>query len=928
MIGITSYGGYIPRLRMDRMSIYQSMGWFAPATIMVAQGERSFGNWDEDTLTMAVAAARDCLTGIDRSSIDGCYLCTTTAPFADRLNSGVIQTALDLRADIDTRDLTSTLRAGTSGLITALDTVKAGEGGTILVTAADMRQAKTAYFYEMWFGDGAAALTVGSGDDVVAEFLGCHSLSYDFVDHYRGADKTYDYMWEERWVRDEGYSKIIPEVVDGLFAKHDITADDVDWLVFPCFFAAEHRKIAAKLGVAPEKVISNLHAECGETGAAHSLVMLSRALEQAKPGDRILLVGFGQGADALYFRVTDAIEKLPARQGIGGSLERKQTVTNHTKFLKFRDLLKTEAGIRAEAPTQTAMSVLWRKRRMLLGLVGGRCTECGTPQFPRMDICVHPECRKVGTQEDYAFAERPAAVKTFTGDLLAVSVDPPAVYGMVQFEGGGRFMADFSDCTFEDVFVGQRVGMALRRRYVDRERGFSGYFWKAIPDLTAERPKRAAKPAKALDFDGKVAVVTGAGGGLGKIYALELGKRGAKVVVNDLGGAADGAGDGSARPADAVVTEIEAAGGQAVASYDSVSSPEGGQAIIDRAIDAFGRIDILINNAGILRDRSLVKMQPEDWEAVLAVHLDAAYAVTKPAFVRMKEQGFGRIVMTTSAAGLFGNFGQTNYSAAKLGLVGFMNTLKLEGAKYGVRVNTVAPIATTRLTEELLPPNLKQAMQPDHVAPLVLWLCSAECDTNGEVFNAGAGYLSRAAMVSGPGVGLGTVDAPPTVEDIAANWDAIHEIDGATEQHDAMGFLMPLMDVLAGGGPVADDGGGGGDGDDGGGGEIGAAAVFARMPDHFVADAAAGVDVVFQYKLHGDGGGEWYTAIADQTCTVTEGVHERPTTTILMSAPDFVALIKGELNAMAAFSAGKLKIEGDMMKSQLIEKLFVFGEVE
>ncbi len=922
MIGITSYGGYIPRLRMDRMSIYQSMGWFAPATIMVAQGERSFGNWDEDTLTMAVAAARDCLTGIDRSQIDGCYLCTTTAPFADRLNAGILQTALNLRADIDTRDLTSTLRAGTSGLITALDTVKAGEGGTILVTAADMRQARTAYFYEMWFGDGAASLAVGSGDEVIAEFLGCHSVSYDFVDHYRGSDNDYDYMWEERWVRDEGYSKIIPEAVEGLFAKKGIGADDVDWLVFPCFFAAEHRKIAARLGVPPEKVISNLHAECGETGAAHPFVMLGRALEQAKPGDRILLAGFGQGADALYFRVTDAIANLAPRLGTQGCLDRKLTVTNHQKFLKFRDLLKTEAGIRAEAPTQTAMTVLWRKRKMLLGLVGGRCTECDTPQFPRMEICVNPACRKVGTQVDYEFAERPAAVKTFTGDLLAVSVDPPAVYGMVQFEGGGRFMADLSDCTFEDVFVGQPVTMALRRRYKDTERGFSGYFWKAIPDLTAARPKRGAKPAKAVDFEGKVAVVTGAGGGLGKVYALELAKRGAKVVVNDLGGAPDGAGEGSGRPADEVVAEIEAAGGEAVASYDSVSTPEGGQAILDRALDAFGRIDILISNAGILRDRTLIKMDPADWEAVRAVHLDAAYAVCRPAFLKMKEQGFGRIVLTTSAAGLFGNFGQTNYSAAKLGLVGFMNTLKLEGAKYGVRVNTVAPIATTRLTEELLPPNLKAAMQPEHVAPLVLWLCSADCDTNGEVFNAGAGYLSRAAMVSGPGTGLGEIDNPPTVEDIAANWDAIHEIDGATEQHDAMGFLMPLMDVLAGGGPAAAGDGDGGDG--GGGGELTPAAIFGQMPEFFVADAAAGVDVVFQYKLSGDGGGEWYTVIADQTCQVSDGIHDKPTTTILMDAADFVALIKGELNAMNAFTTGKLKIEGDLMKSQLIEKLFSF----
>jgi len=921
MIGITSYGGYIPRYRLNRMSIYQSMGWFAPAVVMVAQGERSFCNWDEDSLTMAVAASRDCLVGRDKGLVDAHFLCSTTLPFSDRSNAGVVKTALNLRDDMMTQDVTSTLRGGTTALINALELVGGGSRKNVLVTAADRREAKAAYFYEMWFGDGAASLLLGD-EDVIAEFLGSFSVTHDFVDHYRGAQNTFDYMWEERWTRDMGYSRIIPEAVNGLLAKLSIGMDDVDTLVFPCFFKAEHRKIAKKLGADPGKVKDNLHEVCGETGTAHPLVMLVKALEEAQPGERILVCGFGQGCDALYFQVTDKIKDLPQRNGISGSLQNKVVTDNYAKYLKFRDLIQTEMGIRAEAPTQTAMTVLWRKRRMLTGLVGGRCSKCGTPQFPKTDICVNPECRARHTQEDHEFADLPARVKTFTGDLLAVSVDPPAVYGMVEFTGGGRFMADFTDCKYDDVHVGQPVRMSFRRRYTDDDRGFSGYFWKAVPDPTVKKPEPAAV---GIRFDGQVGIVTGAGAGLGRAYALELGRRGCKVVVNDLGGARDGSG-GSSSAADRVVEEITAAGGEAVANYDSVASAEGGEAIVETALDAFGRVDIVVNNAGILRDRSFAKMSDAEWDAVLGVHLQGAHHVTQPAFKVMKEQGYGRIVLTTSAAGLFGNFGQANYSAAKLGLVGLMNTLKLEGERSDILVNTVAPIAGTRLTEDILPPDLFEKLKPEFVAPLVLYLCSSDCKETGQVINAGMGHFSRAAVVSAAGTVVGDGKTAPTVEDVQRSWDAIHSMDGAEEFHDATSALTPMMDAFnpqkkkpkkKKAAPAADDA------EDAGGGMT-PAAVFAGMADAFQADKAAGVDLVFQYSITGEGGGEWNATIKDGGCTVAEGKHDSPTTTIIMSADDFVGLIEGSVNAMQAYTSGKLKIEGDLMKSQLIEKLFKF----
>jgi len=912
MIGIVSYGGYIPRLRLNRMSIFQTMGWFAPAIIMVAQGERSFCNWDEDSVTMAVAAGRDCLRGMDKSAVDALYLSSTTLPFQDRSNAGVVKTALNMKDNMIVQDFTSCLKSGTTALITALSTIGQGDVNQALVVASDKRVTKAAYFYEMWFGDGAASLLVGD-TNVVAEFKGSYSVSHDFVDHYRGDNKEYDYMWEERWVRDAGYSKIIPEAITGLFDKLSISMDDVDKVVFPCFFKAEHRKIASKLGASPEKVVDTLHEACGETGTAHPLVMFSKALEESKPGDRILLASFGQGCDALYFQVTENILDLAERIGINGSLENKKPTDNYAKFLKFRGLIDTEMGIRAEVPTQTAMTVAWRKRKMLLGMVGGKCAKCGTPQFPKMDICVNPECRARYSQEDYEFSDVPATVKSFTGDLLAVSVDPPAVYGMVQFEGGGRFMADFTDCEHSEVSVGQPVTLSFRKRYTDKDRGFTGYFWKAVP-LPWEGAEEPAD-AEQVRFDNRVAVVTGGGAGLGKVYALELAKRGAKVVVNDLGGATDGSGEGSSAPADQVVEEIKAMGGEAVASYDSVATPDGGEAIIKKAIDTFGRVDILINNAGILRDRTLAKMEPDQWRAIRSVHLDGAYNVTRPAFQNMRENGYGRIIMTTSAAGLYGNFGQTNYSAAKMGDVGLMNTLKLEGDKYNIKVNSVAPVATTRLTEDLLPPDLKEKLLPEFIAPLVLFLCSEDCSETGMIFNAGMGNYNRAAVVTGPGAVVGDGKTAPTPEQIHQRWDAVADMTGAAESYNATTALGDMINAFA---PKPKEEAAPAEGG------LTVRSIFDNLVDSFQADKAAGVDLVFQFNITGPDGGDWHAEIKDGACEVNEGKHEKPTTTIIMSDADFVGLIGGEVNAMQAYTSGKLKVEGDIMKSQLVEKLFKF----
>lgn len=428
-----------------------------------------------------------------------------------------------------------------------------------------------------------------------------------------------------------------------------------------------------------------------------------------------------------------------------------------------------------------------------------------------------------------------------------------------------------------------------------------------------EMADRAQK--QGIRLDGRVAIVTGAGAGLGRVYALELAKRGAKVVVNDLGGARDGRGGGSTRAADEVVEEIRGMGGEAVPNYDSVATPEGGEAIVATALQAFGRVDVLVNNAGILRDKTLVKMEPEDWTSVMSVHLDGAYNVTRPAWLKMRENGYGRIVVTTSSAGLYGNFGQANYSAAKMGLVGLMNTLKLEGEKYNIKVNAVAPVAATRLTEDIFPPDMFEKLKPEFIAPLVVYLCSEECPVNGAVYNAGMGYYSRAAVVTGQTTVLGTSKEIPTPEQVARNIGRITSLEKAGESYNATAALAAMFQA-AEQSPAqeAPDSRGG----------LTVAKVFDHMSAAFQAEKASGVDVVFQYRITGPGGGTWFVTIKDQSCEVTQGEHPRPTTTIIMSDEDFLSLIQGKLNAMKAFTSGKLKIEGDLMKSQLIEKLFKF----
>ena len=484
MTGITAYGAYIPRLRLQRKAVAQANAWFAPGMVGAAKGERSMANWDEDAVTMAVEAARDCLPAADpmkeRASVDAVYFASTSMPFADRQNAGIVAQALNLPDAISSIDISSSQRAGTSALLAAIDSVKAGRAKSPVVAAGERRKARAASVQELAYGDAGAALALGSGK-VIAKYIGSHSKTLDFVDHFRGEGEDFDYGWEERWIRDEGYTKIVPAAIKALFEKTGVGGGDIAHFILPCPFARMDQQLAKQVGIDPAKVRDNLSANVGDAGAAHALLMLAHTLEHAKPGEKILVAQFGQGCDVLLFEATPAISDARKSGGVSGALARRKEETNYLKFLAFNGLIELEKGMRAEVDRKTALTVLYRRNDMLMGLVGGKCSVCGTAQFPRSRVCVNPNCKAIDTQEPYSFAEQVGTVLSWSADFLTYSMSPPNHYGMITFADGGRFMSDITDIDQGQIDSGSKVRMAFRVKEFDEKRGFKRYFWKAVP---------------------------------------------------------------------------------------------------------------------------------------------------------------------------------------------------------------------------------------------------------------------------------------------------------------------------------------------------------------------------------------------------------------------------------------------------------------
>ena len=479
MVGIVNYGGYVPRYRLDRKKIFKAMGWMDPSTVANAKGEKAIANYDEDCITMAVAAGLSSIAGADRSKIAGVYFASTTMPYKERLNAGIVSAALGLDEKVRSADFSGGLKAGTTALLSALEGAAAGTLPQSVVCASDCRLGRPASGEEMIFGDAAAAFLVGS-EQVVAEFKGSYSSTYDFGDHYRGEFAKFDRKWEDRWIRDLGYDEFIPATVKGLLGKYNLKMSDFTKVVYDCHYSAARKKLNKVLGIAPEAEQTNYQEEVGYSGTSQSLLMLASALDGAKAGDKILVVSFGSGCDALYFEVTPEIAKLK-RGTVATCIANRAELDPYEKYLVWRDILPADMGLRSEEDLWTRWTFLWRQHKEIMGLWGTKCKKCGTPQFPAQRVCVNPECGAIDEMEDYLFSDKLGRIASFTGDMLASSLNPPSIYGAVVFEGGGKYYFEFTDSALGDLSTGMQVSVSFRRKYSDKKRDIAGYFWKAVP---------------------------------------------------------------------------------------------------------------------------------------------------------------------------------------------------------------------------------------------------------------------------------------------------------------------------------------------------------------------------------------------------------------------------------------------------------------
>jgi len=434
-----------------------------------------------------------------------------------------------------------------------------------------------------------------------------------------------------------------------------------------------------------------------------------------------------------------------------------------------------------------------------------------------------------------------------------------------------------------------------------------------------------------LRFDNRVVIVTGAGGGLGRSHALEFAKRGAKVVVNDLGGDTKGDKGGSSRAADVVVDEIKKAGGIAVPNYDSVLD---GAKIVKTAIDAFGRIDIVVNNAGILRDVSFHRMTDKDWDLIFDVHVKGSYAVARAAWPYMREQKFGRIVNTTSAAGLYGNFGQTNYSAAKMALVGFTSSLAKEGQKRNVFSNVIAPVAGSRMTATVMPPELVERLKPEFVSPLVAYLCHESTQVNGGIFEVGAGWMSQVRLQRTEGAFV-PVDALD-VEAVRDNWTKVTNFDGIVEypttMNDSMGNLLGNLENKSGAKKDSSSSSSASSSSSSSGSVnvsgFQASAIFQHLQGVIKQQAAQlqkDIGGTFRFDVKNKSGAEqsWRVAVPK---TGDAGVHlseksEKADVVLSMDDETLVGVMSGKTNPQTAFMSGKMKFKGSMPLVMKLSKL-------
>ncbi|MDB5730879.1 MAG: hypothetical protein JWQ03_774 [Variovorax sp.] len=481
VFGLLATTRYVPRLRLERSEVAARHRWMAPGLKSLAKGQRAMANWDEDVVTMAVEAGRLLLTSAPALGATELTLASTTLPFVDRLNAGIAAAAVGLGADAVVRDVASSARAALTELAGALR--RPAPETTRIIVAAERRTAKPASAQELIFGDGAAAASVGTGR-AIATFVAARSMHADLVDHFRQSGEAYDYGWEERWVRDEGYMKLATDAIRQCLADAGVSASDVSHFALPAPLPRINEAVAKRVGIAPTALVSTAVDTVGDLGCAQPLAMLDIALRAAAPGALILVAAFGSGCDVLLLKRTAAA--CP-----GGVPDAGKPETNYLKYLSFTGQLNLAWGMRAEMDNKTALTAAWRDHARTERFEGGRCERCGTVQFPRSRLCVNPACRAQDTQQPSSLADVPARVMSHTTDFLGYTPDPPFQFGHIDFEGGGRVLMEFTDTDVGELAVGLPLRMVYRVKEFDHNRGFRRYFWKATPTRAADSSANA-----------------------------------------------------------------------------------------------------------------------------------------------------------------------------------------------------------------------------------------------------------------------------------------------------------------------------------------------------------------------------------------------------------------------------------------------------
>ena len=465
MAGISAFGAYIPKYRLGP----DTDGWDS-------SGERSIANFDEDSISMAVAAGIDCLRNQHRDRIYGLLFASTTPPYAEKQCASIIASALDLRRDIFTADITDVLRSGTAALKSALDSVTAGSAKQVLVVASDNRQGAPKGESERNSGDGAAAFII-SDEETIADQAGFHTITESLMDTWRSAGDQFLRSWEDRFGIEEGLERILSEAVSGFLDKEELSLNDISKIALYSPDARRHSQLARQLGFREEQVQDPLFGRMGNTGAAFPLMLLANAMAEASPDQLILTVSYGDGSDVLGFRTTSNISRTRSSLGLSGYLDSGKVLDSYETYAKWRDIWITDSSSRrpqAQSPSVTAM---WRESDQNIKFYGAVCNQCNYVQYPPQEVCV--ECR---ARDDYTavrLSDKPGTVFTYSLDYLAGTVDTPLVIAVIDFDGGGRVLCMMTDREIEEIKIGLNVEMSFRKLRVVN--GIHNYYWKAVP---------------------------------------------------------------------------------------------------------------------------------------------------------------------------------------------------------------------------------------------------------------------------------------------------------------------------------------------------------------------------------------------------------------------------------------------------------------